>query len=72
MRELPYTVRIHKSKHLEAEAWCRKKLGKRWSVVDNRQGIWCCFWSGPRSNYGTYDYHFAHERDMVWFSLKWC
>jgi hypothetical protein len=71
MKDLPYTVRIHKSRQREAEAWCRKNLGKRWSVVDNREGIWCCFWAGFRQEYPGYDFHFANERDMFWFALKY-
>jgi len=71
MVHLPYTVRIHKSRQREAERWCREHLGKRWSVVDNRQGIWCCFWSGFRTEYPGYDFHFLNEQDAVIVGLKW-
>jgi hypothetical protein len=70
MKDFPYTVQIHKSRHYEAEAWCREHLGPRWSVTENRNGIWCCFWAG-RENFGYYNYHFGNERDMIIFSLKW-
>lgn len=71
MRNLDYTVRIHKSNHLEAEAWCRERLGPRWEVTGNREGLWCCFWAGPRAGAAAYDYHFANEADMIWFKLTW-
>ena len=70
MKDLNYTVRIHRDRQREAERWCRENLGPRWSVTDNRQGIWCCFWAGLRQAYPGYDYHFANERDMIWFALK--
>jgi hypothetical protein len=70
VKELPYTVQIHKSKHHDAESWCRETLGLRWEVTGNRQGIWCCFWAG-RKNFGSYVYHFERERDALVFSLKW-
>lgn len=69
MNQLQYSVQIHKSKHHEAEKWCKQNLGPRWEVTGNRNGTWCCFWAG-RENFGCYNYHFANERDMVWFSLK--
>lgn len=71
MKKLPYTVRIPKEKQREAEAWCESNLGARWEAIGNRKGIWCCFWSGPRSNFGSYDFHFANEQDTLIFSLKW-
>jgi hypothetical protein len=70
MNDLPYTVRLHKSKHRDAEQWCRRRLGERWSVIGNRQGLWACFWSG-REKIGYYDFHFAREQDMIWVALKW-
>lgn len=72
MNHLPYTISIHKSKQREAERWCSDHLGKRWSVVDNRQGVWCCFWAGTRTEHpGYYDFHFLNERDMCWVALRW-
>lgn len=70
MKDLNYTVRIHKTRHLDAERWCRENLGPRWEVIGNRSGTWCCFWAGHRSKIPGYDYHFANERDMIWFALK--
>jgi hypothetical protein len=68
MKDLPYEVIIHKSKNHEAEAWCRQHFGLRWEAIGNRDGTWCCFWTGREL---AYRYHFANERDMIWFSLKW-
>lgn len=70
MNRLPYTVRIHKSKQREAEQWCQERLGERWSVTGNRQGLWACFWAG-REDFGGYRFHFAREEDFVWVSLKY-
>lgn len=72
MKELPYEVYISKTKHRQAESWCSIQFGPRWSALDNRQGIWCVFWAGPRSkNPGSYRYYFQNEQDAVLFSLKW-
>jgi hypothetical protein len=70
MKHLPYTVRIHKSRHRDALKWCLQQFGSRWNTIDNRTGTWCCFWAG-RSNFEYYDFYFLNERDMVWVSLKW-
>jgi len=71
MKNLPYSVRIHKSNQREAERWCRENLGKPWSVTDNREGIWCCFWVGFRSAFPGYIFHFENEQDMIWVALRW-
>jgi hypothetical protein len=70
MKDLPHTVQIHKSKHREAETWCRENLGPRWEALGNREGNWCCFWAGPRVKFQGYNYYFASERDAVIVSLK--
>jgi hypothetical protein len=70
MKELPYSVRIHKSKHLEVERWCRQRLGERWSVTGNRQGQWACFWAG-REDFAGYNFYFTRQEDLVWVALKW-
>ncbi len=71
VRDLPYTITIHKDHHREAEEWCRTRGGDRWSVTDNRQGTWCCFWGGFREANGNYRYHFAREEDAIIFALMW-
>jgi hypothetical protein len=69
---LDYEVFISKDKHHDAEKWCREKLGKRWNVLDNREGIWSCFWAGTRNpNAGKYRYAFKNQKDAVWFTLRW-
>lgn len=70
MNDFPYQVLIHESRHISAEAWCRDRLGERWSVTENRAGKWSCFWAG-RDNPDRYRYHFANDRDLVLFSLRW-
>ena len=66
----PYEVIIHKSRYYEADAWCCEHFGPRWTATSNKDGKWCCFWAG-RERFGGYRYHFADERDMLLFSLKW-
>ena len=71
---LDYEVIISKHAHREAEAWCRERWGKRWSVIDNRQGTWACFWNWDRKNensIGQYRYNFKNQEDATLFSLKW-
>ena len=70
VKTLPYQVRIKKEQHDRAQAWCRNEWGQRWSVLDNRQGTWCCFWAGFRDG-GGYRYHFVNEQDAILFSLRW-
>jgi hypothetical protein len=70
MKELPYSIRIHKSKHHDVERWCEQNLGPRWSVTGNRQGKWTCFWAG-REDFACYNFYFAGEEDLVWVALKW-
>jgi hypothetical protein len=69
-RDFPHHIITNKDNHWEATNWCEQHFGKRWSIVDNRQGIWCCFWRGTRSP-GGYDWHFLNEKDAFLFSLKW-
>lgn len=72
MKDLPHTI-IAPAKPGNTMAmtkWCEEKWGKRWSVTDNRKGIWCCFWSG-RAIPGTYKWHFKNEQDALLFSLTW-
>lgn len=72
-KDFPYVFYIpHKKNHWEADAWCRQHFGERWSVVDNRQGVWCCFWRGFRSQGpGHYEWLFENERDALLFALRW-
>jgi len=71
VKNLPYTITVHKDYHREAEEWCRTRWGDRWSVTDNRKGTWCCFWGGFREANGNYRYHFAREEDAIIFALMW-
>lgn len=50
--------------------WCEQQFGKRWSAIDNKEGVWCCFWAG-RSMPGSYRWHFMNEQDAMLFSLRW-
>jgi len=70
MDQLPYTVRIHKSRSRDANQWCEQHIGPRWCVIDNRTGTWCCFWAG-NTDFEYYLFHFLREEDAVMFGLKW-
>jgi len=72
-KDFPYTINIPKARgdrHWEQTQWCEQQFGQRWSVVDNREGTWCCFWGG-RSIPGKYRFEFKNEQDAVLFSLTW-
>jgi hypothetical protein len=71
INDFPYQVLIPKDRHREAESWCRETWGERWSVLDNLQGTWCCFWGGFREANGRYRYHFAYEKHAIEFILRW-
>lgn len=70
LNQLEIEVMVHKNRHRDAELWCRENLGKRWSVVDNRDGIWSCFWDGFRKNGSFYRYCFKYAEDATIFALK--
>ncbi len=72
MKQLDHKVFISKQNHRHAEPWCKERWGERWSVIDNRNGIWSCFWAGTRGPYaGMYLYIFENEQDAFWFALRW-
>lgn len=54
----------------KASNWCEEQFGKRWSVVDNREGVWCCFWRG-RIQPGMYEWFFLNKIDAELFVLRW-
>lgn len=73
-RNFPHRLIMPKGpNHWEADKWCRERFGKRWSVVDNRDGVWCCFWLGPRGgeNAGKYEWFFLNKEDAILFALRW-
>ena len=65
-----HTVFTGKANHWKATDWCTKQFGKRWDVIDNRDGTWCCFWAG-REKFGSYRWYFENECDAIWFKLRW-
>lgn len=71
--DFPYVLIIPKIKNQwEADKWCTEKFGKKWSVVDNREGVWRCFWRGFKSpGPGNYEWSFKNEQDAVLFALTW-
>jgi hypothetical protein len=72
VKHLPYEVYIDQHAHRLAAAWCEERWGKRWGAIENRQGIWSCFWAGHRGpNAGKYRYLFENEKDATMFILRW-
>lgn len=70
-RDFPYILVLSKMKNQwEADAWCTEQFGPRWNIVDNREGVWCCFWRG-RGNPGSYEWLFCNEKDATLFALRW-
>lgn len=69
--EFPYSFFLPRIKNQwEVTKWCTEKFGKRWSVVDNREGVWCCFWRG-RIVPESYEWFFQNEKDALLFMLRW-
>lgn len=58
------------TKHWHEARWCEEKFGERWNPIDNRKGIWRCFWGGPDMK-NVYKFEFRNEQDAVFFSLTW-
>lgn len=72
-RDFPYVFLIPKKRNQwEADVWCTEHFGERWSVIDNRDGVWCCFWRGFRSpGPGHYEWRFQNKQDAILFALRW-
>lgn len=70
-RDFPHKILLPKMRNQwETTKWCEEQFGKRWSVVDNRQGTWCVFWR-ERACPGCYEWYFQNETDFINFVLKW-
>ena len=70
LSKLEHEVWINDRKHVDAERWCQTLLGKRWNVIDEREGRWACFWGGSGAHW-LYRFCFAEEADAIVFALKW-
>ena len=70
LRQLEHHVYIHKSQVSAAEAWCRQQFGRRWDLIENRNGSWSMFWGG-REHWEEYRFSFARHEDAVLFVLRW-
>ena len=47
IEDFNYTLTVPKfrgDKHWEQTQWCEEHFGKRWCVIENRKGVWRCFW----------------------------
>jgi hypothetical protein len=69
-RHLDHEVLIHRDQHRAAQEWCEEQFGRRWEAIGYRAGIWTVFWGG-RESFDQYRFCFAHEKDLVWFTLRW-
>lgn len=72
--EFPHKLLLPKLTHQwEATDWCTQQFGQRWSIMDNRQGVWCCFWRGFRNSdrAAAYEWYFQNEQDALMFLLRW-
>lgn len=78
IEEFPYTILMPSirglgmkgQRHYDQIKWCEEKFSKRWCVIDNRKGVWRCFWGG-RNIPGYYKFEFKNEQDAMLFSLRW-
>jgi len=74
--DLKYEVIVRKRNYRNAVNWCNAQFGEQWNPVDNRQGIWTCFWIGPsetiyKGNFTDYRFLFKEEKDALWFTLRY-
>ncbi len=74
--DFPYVILMPTKQHKwQMTEWCQQQFGKGWSVVDNRQGVWRCFWSRKIKSreYDTsvYEWSFKNKKDAILFTLRW-
>jgi len=75
-RQLEYKVFSDVEPYI-AKVWCNSTIGDQWCALDNRQGLWTCFWAGPshlrerNGEAGKYVYRFAEEQDALMFKIRW-
>ena len=67
---LRHVVYIESYRHPEANAWCEQMFGTKFNPIDNRAGTWGMYWAGINLR-EKYQFRFTHEKDMLWFRLKW-
>ena len=67
---LCYEVLIESHRHVAAYDWCKRMFGKKYSPIDNRDGVWAMFWAGTHIR-DKYRVCFTHEQDLAWFKLAW-
>lgn len=77
---LPYTLEldhVNNANIWPMKEWCYENFGPRWGLLreknSNRDGVWTVLWAGFRDGKrgGSYQWHFKHERDLLFFSLRW-
>ena len=70
LQRMKYEVLIDAQMHQSCATWCFQTFGKRWNVVNSRDGTWTMYWAG-KHNMDKYRVCFDTEQDMMWFKLKW-
>lgn len=74
--DFPYVIYMPTKQHkwIMTE-WCKQQFGDRWSVIDNRQGVWRCFWTrklkSGEYDRSVYEWSFKNEKDAILFTLRW-
>lgn len=68
----PHEYDLPKKHHHEMTQWCLENFGPRWEVTGNREGTWCVFWNGFRTQMpGSYRWSFKNIEDATLFLLRW-
>ena len=74
MATLPYTINSKetRARHITIKIevmkrWCLDNIGERYDVV-SRDGVWAVLWS---TEVRDFRWHFKHEKDLLFFKLKW-
>ena len=74
---LTHEVFIQSKSNVDIErmcSWCHKQFGIRFSIVDRetfgRDGVWQCMYNG-RHDGAVYTFSFDHEKDAIFFRLRW-
>lgn len=52
------------------QAWCEKRLGPRYDLLENPEGVWAIYWAGI-DRVREEEFRFKNETDAIMFTLRW-
>lgn len=75
---LTHEVLISDRSSVEVErlcSWCYEQFGIRFSIVERLtfgpHGVWQCIYTGRGRDHAVYKFSFDHEKDAIFFRLRW-